>query len=597
MKPKYFLQSYFRLTELLILIFIATTLFLKFHLLFLLNIDVDEFTFLSLVHRYTADSLGNPFYTFHVHLFSWLPMVSMNEIDQIMAARLVMFSFFVGSSMFTYLIAKYFLNTIGALFSVLCYVSISNIIIHGTSFRFDPICSLLFLMAVYLFLKKPGRNIGISLSGFCMALSMMISLKSLFYMVTFFVLFLSLLYISEDRRETVINIILFCVSFLVCSLLLFMYHSYVLLDMQNKSILLSAGENVKHHVGLKLFFNGYIHNWQYILIFIIENIVVVSLMISGLILIIYKYAIDKNIKNNNILILSFLVNYAPLIYYRYNHPYFYVFILSPAVILCGIIVNNLEKINDVKMLKKIPMLISFLSLIVFFNFIYHYKNNAFDQNISNKEIVDSVHKMFSMPVPYIDRCSMISSFPSVGLQMTTHDMERYSIANNPIMRDIIVQQKPVFIVANTIYLDLRLPYNAKAKDIFFNYPLLEKDFQVLKHNYIHHWGKVYVSGKHFVFNSESKYQEFEILIPGIYTIESGENVLINDVNYKNGDIISLRNEKYIITPKKTPSETTIRWGENLYKPDYDPSLQPVFFGYYPFYSKDGSKLNTTKILP
>ena len=391
MKPKYFLQSSFRLTELLILILIGTTLFLKFHLLFLLNIDVDEFTFLSVVHKYIQGSLGGPFYTFHVHMFSWLPMVSMNEIDQIMAARLAMFSFFVGASVFTYLIAKIFLNTLGALFSVLCYVSVSNVIVHGTSFRFDPICSLLFLMSVYLFLKRPGRNIGIFLSGFGMALSMMITLKSIFYMATFFVLFLCLIYISEDRRETVNDVILFCVSFLVCLLLLFMYHSHVLLDIQYKNVLFSAGENVKHHVGLKLFFNGYIHNWQYILIFIIENIVVVSLLISGLILIIYKYAIDNNIKNNNILILSFLVNYAPLIYYRYNHPYFYVFILSPAVILCGIIVNNLEKINHGKMLNIVPVLISFLSLIIFSNFIYHYKNNAFDQNISKKEIVDSVH--------------------------------------------------------------------------------------------------------------------------------------------------------------------------------------------------------------
>jgi len=594
MKPKYFLQSSFRLTELLIITLITTTLFLKYRMLFLLNIDVDEFTFLSLVHRYIQGSLGSPFYTFHVHLFSWLPMVSRNETDQIMAARLVMFSFFIGSSMFTYLIARYFLNTIGALFSVLCYVSISNIFIHATSFRFDPICSLLFLMAVYLFIKKPGCNIGISLSGFCMALSMMISLKSFFYMVTFFVLFICLIYISKDRRETVNNVILFYVSFLASSLFLFIFHSYALLDMKSKDILFSTVETIKHHVGLNIFFNGYFQNWQYMLIFTIENIVVVSLLISGLILIIYKYAIDKNIKNKNILILSFLVNYAPLIYYRYNHPYFYVFILSPAVILCGIIVNNLEKINHGTMLKKIPMLISFLSLIVFLNFMYHYKNNSFDQNISNKEIVDSVHKMFPMPVPYIDRCSMISSFPSVGLQMTSHDMERYSKGNNPIMRDIIVQQKPVFIVANIVYLDLNLDYNRKAKDIFLNYPLLEKDFQFLKQNYIHHWGKLYVSGKHFVFNSEKKEEEFEILIPGIYTIESKENILINGVNYKNGDLIRLENAIYSITAKKIPSEVSIRWGDHLYKPDYDPSLQSVFFGYYPFYSKDGSKINTTK---
>ena len=594
MKLKYFWQSSFRLTDLLILTFITTTLFLKFRLLFLLNIDVDEFTFLSVVHRYIQGTLGSPFYTFHVHLFSWLPMVSMNEIDQVMAARLVMFSFFVGSSVFTYLIAKYFLNTTGALFSVLCYVSISNIIIHGTSFRFDPICSLLFLIAVYLFLNKPGRNVGISLSGFCMALSMMISFKSFFYMVTLIVLYLCLLYISEDRRETIKNIILFYISFLISLLLLFMYHSHMLFDMQYKDILFSVSGNVKHTVGLKLFFNGYIHNWQYLVIFIIENIVVVSLLISGLILIIYKYAIGNNIYNNNIIILSFLVNCAPLVYYRYNHPYFYVFILSPAIVLCGIIVNGLEKINHGKMLYIVPILISLLSLIVFSNVIHHYNNNAFDQNISKKEIVNAVHKMFPTPVPYIDRCFMISSFPGVGLQMTTRDMERYSKANNPIMRDMIVQQKPKLIVANIVYLDLKLPYNGNAKDIFFNYPLLEEDYEVLRRNYIHHWGKLYVPGKKFNFNSEKKEEKFKILIPGTYTIETTENIQINGVNYENGDIIRLDNTIYEVKPRIIPSEVVIRWGNNIYKPNDDPSLQPIFFGYYPFYTKDRSKLNTTK---
>jgi len=590
MNSKYYLQLSFFLTKLLILIFIVTTFFLKFHLIFLLNIDVDEFTFLSIVHRYIAGSLGSPFYTFHVHLFSWLPIISMNEIDQVIVARLVIFSFLIGSSVLTYLIAKYFLNTVGALFSVLCYVSISNIIIHGTSFRFDPICSMFFLMGVYLFLKKPGRSINISLSGFCLAVSMMFSLKSLFYLVTFFVLFLCLLYISEDRRETVSDFILFFISFFVFSLLLFMYHSHVLHDMQYESILFSAGENVKHHVKLKLFSTDYIPNWQYILIFILENIVVVSLLIIGLILIIYKFLIDKNIKNNNIIILSFLINYIPLICYRYNHPYFYVFILSPAVILCGIIVNNLEKINNPKVLKIVPIIISSLSLIVFSNFIYIYKNNAFDQNISKKEVVDTVHKMFKIPVPYIDRCSMISSFPSTGLQMTTHDMERYSKANNPIMRNIIVQKKPLFIIANIIYLDLNLPYNSKAKDIFFNYPLLENDYEVLKRNYIHHWGKIYVSGKRFVFNSGKKEETFEMLIPGTYTIESSGNIIINDKKYTNGDILYLDNTSYKIVPMKTPAEVKIKWGNNLFKPDYDASLQQMFFGYYPFYSKEKSKL-------
>jgi hypothetical protein len=500
-----------------------------------------------------------------------------------------MFSFFIGSTILTYLIAKLFLNTLGALFSVLCYVSISNIVVHGASFRYDPSGSLLFLMAVYLLLKKPIRNINIFISGLGIAVSMMITLKTFFFLITLFVLILCIIYISENKKEALKVSIYFYLSFVSSLIILFMLHKHILLGTQTNGALVYALETIQYHKSLKILFESYFHNIGYIVLFIIENIFIVAIFLVGLIIILHELIINKKV-NNNLLILSFLINITPVIYYRYNFPYFYLFILSPAIIMCGVLIDRLEEIYFNS--KYMPILIYALSLCVFLGFIYHYKNNAFDQNVSQKQIVKIVHKIFPKPVPYIDRGSMISSFPSVGLKMGTHDMERYLKANNPIMRDLIVQQKPVFIVANVVYLDLKLPYSRNAEDIFINYPLLEKDYEVLRKNYIHHWGKLYVSGKHFIFNSRKKEEKFEMLIPGTYTIEATEDTQINGVKYKNGDLIRLYNTIYVIKPIKIPSEVTIRWGDNLYKPDYGASSQPIFFAFYPFYSKDKSKLKS-----
>ena len=134
-----------QLTEFGLLIAILITLLLKLRLIFLLNIDVDEFTFLSMVHRYFRDVPLSQFYTFHVHFFSWLPLIPENEMTQIFAARVVMYVLGLGSCIFLYLIGRLFFNRSGALFSVLCYLSVSNVIVHGASFRLDPMCVFLFL--------------------------------------------------------------------------------------------------------------------------------------------------------------------------------------------------------------------------------------------------------------------------------------------------------------------------------------------------------------------------------------------------------------------------------------------------------------------
>jgi hypothetical protein len=198
--------------------------------------------------------------------------------------------------------------------------------------------------------------------------------------------------------------------------------------------------------------------------------------------------------------------------------------------------------------------------------------------VAQREIVQLVHKIFPEPIPYIDRCGMISSYPQVGLHMTTWDTEKYTEANVPIMREILNRHQPVFIVANSVHYDLSAPRG--GRDIFKNYPLLEEDYRILKENFIHHWGKLYVAGKHFEFDSNVKSQTFDILTPGTYTLEAEGEVSFNGVAYGPGSKIKLEKTTYEIVPKTNPMDVILRWGEDLYKPSHKPSTQPIFLGYY-----------------
>jgi hypothetical protein len=118
------------------------------------------------------------------------------------------------------------------------------------------------------------------------------------------------------------------------------------------------------------------------------------------------------------------------------------------------------------------------------------------------------------------------------------------------------------------------------KDLHRNFPLLEEDYNILKENFIHHWGALYVAGKHFDFDSTKKSKTIKILIPGIYTLESDGEVSINGVVYGSGSKINLEQMTYKIVPLKIPLEVTLRWGKDLYKPPRKPSKQPIFLGYY-----------------
>jgi hypothetical protein len=310
-----------------------------------------------------------------------------------------------------------------------------------------------------------------------------------------------------------------------------------------------------------------------------ENLFIWMVWLAGLVMVIYYLILKKNMRMSKYyLMLPLLIPLLSLLSYKFAYPYFYAFIIPPAVLFSGVLINKL--VNDFKSRgSKITLVTIFSLILIFFlNFMAHYKIHAFNQTVSQKEIVDVVHKIFSEPVPYIDRCSMISSFPKVGLQMTTWDMEKYVDANRPIMRRILLKHSPVFILANIVHLDLSLPRGQTG--IYKINPLFEEDFNILKENFIHHWGSIYVAGKQFYFDSIGRSQIIKILIPGIYTLEADGKVMINGVVYEPGSKIKFERMTYTIEPLKLPMTVRLRWGNDLYKPSFKPSTQPLFWGYY-----------------
>jgi hypothetical protein len=208
----------------------------------------------------------------------------------------------------------------------------------------------------------------------------------------------------------------------------------------------------------------------------------------------------------------------------------------------------------------------------------NYMSKLPDQTVAQAETVRVVHAMFPVPVPYIDRNSMIASFPKVGFFMSTWGLESYRAANRPIMADLLARRAPPLLIANTLALDLSQPDEDESKNN--PYSLLPADMDILKENFIHHWGAIYVAGKSLSLAAGAGTQTFEILIPGLYTLEVEGMVILDGALHSPGVHVDLtRGSHRMAAPAGQALQVTLRWGRDLFLPAYAPSTQPIYTGF------------------
>jgi len=215
---------------------------------------------------------------------------------------------------------------------------------------------------------------------------------------------------------------------------------------------------------------------------------------------------------------------------------------------------------------------------VFINFMFHYSKAKPDQLTAQKELIATVHDIFPAPVPYIDGCSAVASFPKAGFFMSTWGMENYLQAGKPVMRHLLEKRRPLLLLANLPSLDVTIPRENRFTEI--NHALLEEDWQVLKSNFIAHWGLIFVAGKQFELTEQKWFHDFEILIPGFYTIETKTHIKIDTTLHDPGSVVFLDQGHHTVS-LLTPGyfSVTLRWGEHLYRPNNDPEIIPVFYGF------------------
>jgi hypothetical protein len=547
-----------------ITLLIIATLISKFILNLKFSINLDEFHYLSYVYQYKDENLNEYFGTFHALLFAPFLLKSSNEIITIVEIRTFLFFLFLGNCYFTYYVSRVFLDRLSSLFATLCYISFSYVYFNASSFRYDSLCSFLFLFSLFLLCKLKYKNSVIATCALLLSISLMLTIKSIFHVLCFSAFFFTFSLTVQSAKLISKKLSLFIIALSIIYLVLNLLYGALAFNNPFKYFLIIEN-TIKETYPKFIVTSSTPKNIMFLLISLRQDFLIWAMIALGGVCFFRKYCIT-NFKNL-LLWLSLLSTLIFLIFYRNTFPYFYLFIMSPPIIFTGFCISALrDKIVSSKS-KISDLILSLILLMIFSLNILNFKLGYSTDNAYEKQLVDVVHRIYPEPVNYIDGCSMISSFNKVGLFTSSAGMEAYLSNNTPIFRSLLLSKVCSFLIVNTEVLDLS---KTKSESVSIRgHSLLKDDWEVLNDNFIQYWGLIYTPGKVFEFNDTDLNKEFDILIPGIYTVESENPVIINGLHFISGETINLTRGHHKISTLLF-NNVILRFGNHMYKPDFAP---------------------------
>ena len=562
----------------IILIFLTAALLLKVYLTGRIPINQDEFNFLSFVHAYERGAPMSVFHTLHVHLFGWLLSISDNEVAQVMMARNVMLFLWAGTCICIFFLGNCFFGIGATLLTILCYISLSFVVFNGAGFRPDTIAAFFSMFALCLFLFRRHSTIANVVAGLAMALSCLFTVKAALHLWLFVPLSFMKLPFSRSSERSLKYIAHFVAAFIMSYFLIHMFHAGTLATAESGQ---AHGSFLGRAFSTFFTFQEVFPALKYFLLTLRMDWIVWLLLALGLFLCVHDLLRRGNRYNKGASYL--LIMFTPLLsvlVYRNAYPYYYAFMMPTVMLLCGYgFCRLLSAISPARRWLS-TIVTAVLVFLVFQNsvFICAFLSKKGTEIILTQEtLFTEIHKIFPEPVPYIDGCNMIASYPQVGFFMSTAGMRGYLRRGSPNLKELLRRERPLFLVANVPHLDLRRnePPASSA-----GLALRQEDWAALRSYFIHHWGSVWVPGKQFNFRCENLRVEFTVMLPGIYTVEADMDILIDSTRFRPGETVWLSVGIHVVEAEKPVGLITLRWGDHLYRPEQEPNSDRLFLGIF-----------------
>lgn len=515
-----------------------------------MGVNWDEFYFLSQVYEQARGELRIALNTFHVHLFQWLRLIPGGEVNQVVAGRLAMLALEGGTVFFIVQVARRFLSFEAALAAGVVYLAFGNVIVHGASFRTDPIATVLLMGALLLVVCSKLRKPQAVAAAVLVALAGLITMKSVFYVPALAVAALWRIRTAPEPRRMLADLAIGAVAGAAALAGLFLWHMAGLAPELAVSSADQAGTAYRKTLQTGTLFP----RWDGLERSLLTNplpwlAVVVGLATAGL-----AALRDRDGRWGWLVLMGLALPLASLAVYRNAFPYFYAFILPPACVLAGLAFQ--------RWLTK-PLTIAAVVIGLMLGGVLQYGLYVRHHQHVQRAVVDAVHRMFPQPVPYIERSAMIGSFPHAGFFMTTWGMENYRQTGRPALKEQALARPPVFMIVGHPALEAAVS-DAKVPE---RYRLLPEDAAFLRENFVPHWGPIWVAGK----RADGA---FEVAIPGPYTVEAVEPVELDGVTRTPGEVVALAAGRHT-----AGGPVTLRWGERLYRPKAAPPEGQLHWGF------------------
>lgn len=500
------------------------------------EINWDEFLYLSKIHLYLNGKLASPFQSFYVHLFTWVRYISINEVEQVISARIAILLLSVLSSIFLFKISRTFLSHNSALMVILTYQSFAYVCWQGTTFRADPIAVFLILGSFYFLINTRSSYKSVIISSFLLALATIITVKTSLYAFFYGSCFLVHLFFSKNKMHLLKRYLVFGFGCMGSYIGFYFLHLNTLSNGQGSEEMVHS---ISTAAGKTIFGSGFFPQYKDFLISTVLDFIQWGLMTTGVVLCINQI-IKKRIDMNSCLLLTFCLPVSSFLFYRNAFPYFYAYILPFSCILAGNTWEHLEsnKRPTTVILQMVLILVCVTSMIV------NLPLRTFQKPLDKQfELVELVYELFPEPVNYIDRCSMISSYEKVGFFMSTWGLESYNKNGVPVIAQAIYEKDPAFILANIFQLDFEhKTYHSDTK-VPLRHQLLSEDLRALKDHFIHYWGPIYIRGKKLKISQSHTINMCDLNLDGCYYVSTSKPLLINGKKYENEELIMIMHGK------------------------------------------------------
>ena len=523
---------------------------LQINLVFAKSINWDEFFYFSEIQQLNDGLLTQSLQTFHTRLFGVLRQLPLDPVGQLLTGRVFMLACELVAGYALYGIARRFVENRVAALCALTYLSAGYVFLHGFAFRADPLATALLMMALLCLLRRDFNWQTVTIISVILGLASAITIKVVFYAPAF--AGVAWLRWDEAERDNRRAISLASAAMIVGSAAVFAglvlaHRTGIDTSSQRNGTAASALDTV-FAAGLVPQAN---YLWQQIL-----------LAPHAAMLILAAPLFWGRFKNSErVALVGFVLPLMTIAFYRNSYPYYFVFVLAPAMVTVGPALNRL------------------LGYIGYWPYIAILSANALVLNLveprqvlaNQRSLVAGVHQIFPRPVAHFGFSGMIGDFPRpLSILVSGWGLQSYRSGEQPTLIELANERPIPLLIVNHPVIVAAVENRPSAES------LLPADAKMLRENYLQHWGIVWVAGKRIPKGTGTTATEF--IVPGTYTVEGG-NIRIDSNALSAGEVVYISRGKHVFTADPF-NDADVRWGNHLTVPSRAPPSGNALFTDY-----------------